>query len=202
MKPEHFLYKSDGLYYMQNVPEEPKYVITDGVNRPHVNYMFDIEYDAYNKAIERAKEEAVKVDDPYIYQMAMHRYFPHHIDYSKTPKDNFAMCAEQGCVYTINMEEKIEVVNQYRYNLPHSGWSNWADTPYEDLEDGDLPNYEYRKIARIAAPKKEEESEAKDSAIRALFNLFGGAWHHCTDDEEDKIIEAIKEKFEIKRKAL
>ena len=46
--------------------------------------------------------------------------------------------------------------------------------------------------------KKAEESE--DDSIRAIFNLFGGAWHHCSMDEEDAIIKAVKEKFEIKRK--
>lgn len=51
-----------------------------------------------------------------------------------------------------------------------------------------------------SAPKKEEESEDETKSIRGLFNIFAGAWISCAGPEEDKIIEAIKEKFEIKRR--
>lgn len=118
MKPEHFLYKSDGLYYMHNVPVKDNFI--DWEN---------------HKSLERAKEEAVLVTDPYVYQIAMHRYFPHFIDYSKTPQDNFKLYAEHGYIYTINMEENIEIVEEPEFpGFDHTSYPT------------------FRRIARIKNP--------------------------------------------------
>lgn len=72
----------------------------------------------YSKAIEVAKTEAVDIHDMYVYQVLMHRYFPHYIDYSKTPKDNFNMYATRGHVYPISMDQDIEVVDGDVHTCP------------------------------------------------------------------------------------
>lgn len=90
---------------------------------------------------------------------------------------------------TINMEEEIEVVNT----------CDCQEAANKGINQICFLCLSNRTVARII-PKKAEESE--DASIRAMFNLFGGAWHHCSMDEEDAIIKAVKEKFEIKRKGM
>jgi hypothetical protein len=93
----------------------------------------------YKQGIELAKKEAVIVNEPYIYQLLMHRYYPEFLDYSKTPYDNFLMVADKSRIYTIDMEEEIDVV----------------EVP--ELPGFDHTSYPtFKKVARIK-PKKVEE---------------------------------------------
>lgn len=64
MKPEHFLYKSDGLYYMQNVPEKPV-AKRSGFGLANM-FEYEQKLAEYKAALERAKAEAVKVDDNHL----------------------------------------------------------------------------------------------------------------------------------------
>lgn len=177
MKPEYFIYKSDGLYYMQNMPEKPV------ANRSGFGMFNMFEYESklaeYKAALERAKAEAVKVVEgelliaEYIIKQV---YDIHEVrDYRKGMKSYL----EEGCVYTINMEENIVVVSK---NCNSMGCSCGG------------------KIARIAAPKKEEESE--DHLWNLVLSTYGGEFYHAGQYDEAAIISKIKEEFEIKRKPL
>lgn len=119
MKPEHFIYKSDGLYYMQNVPEKPV------ANRSGFGMFNMFEYESklaeYKAAIERAKAEA----------------------YIQCPKDGELYgkvliahgMLQEGNMYTINMEEKIEVVEEPEFpGFDHTSYPT------------------FRRIARIKNP--------------------------------------------------
>jgi hypothetical protein len=102
----------------------------------------------YSKAIEVAKTEAVDIHDMYVYQVLMHRYFPHYIDYSKTPKDNFNMHAACGHVYPITMNEEIEVVE-----VP-------ADSGFMHVDSTSYPTF--KKVARIIPKKAEDEHQVHE----------------------------------------
>lgn len=176
MKPEHFIYKSDGLYYMQNVPDKCYYYYRDERTQTE-----EFDHKSYNEALERAKAEAVLVTDPYVYQIAMHRYFPHFIDYSKTPQDNFAMCASIGQVYLLNMEEKIEVIDEPEFpGFDHTSYPM------------------FRKVARIVVPKKEEESEHQWNIWREAIEIP----EKMRGMEDYEVIQELEKHFEIKRKPL
>lgn len=138
MKPEHFIYKSDGLYYMQNVPEKPDFKKLK-LDKLYGDYKFFSGYkdsdvlNQYNEALERAKSEAVKVESLDDREAIGYLIL---LKYNET---------KEGEIYTINMEEKIEVVE-----VP-------ADSGFPHIDSTSYPTF--RKIARIEAPKNEPDHE-------------------------------------------
>jgi hypothetical protein len=108
MKPQSFFIDiTDGILkvFTTPVPKEKDYWIeSEG--------FFDS--DTYEQALELAKKEAVEINEPYIYQLLMHSYYPEFIDHFKTPQDNFNMYANHDRIYTINMEDEIEVVDGFK----------------------------------------------------------------------------------------
>lgn len=113
MKPEHFIYKSDGLYYMQNVPEYPA-----AANQfdPHDSVYFA---DVYTRALERAKDEAIRICDE-------HQEILKKKIYDADPGRNTGVDTyfKEGEIYTINMEEKIEIYTKYiNPCVPEKRWS-------------------------------------------------------------------------------
>lgn len=130
MKPEHFIYKSDGLYYMQNVPEYPA-----AANQfdPHDSVYFA---DVYTKALERAKSEAVPFND---YFLGLKRIL-HSMNIScGEGNEDLVRVAKshlkEGEIYTINMEEKIEVFEEPEFpGFDHTSYPT------------------FRRIARIKNP--------------------------------------------------
>lgn len=189
MKPEYFIYKSDGLYYMQNVPAVPD--DRDAESLGAYSEMMR----QYYKSLERAKAEA----------------------YIQCPKDGDLFrkvliahgMLQEGNMYTINMEEKIEVVCE--------GRCKGIKCTIGKVCDGDSSHNCLDKVARIAAPKKEEESEEqvfivndllkpafkKAELFRRGHNLNG---RKINRDQYYEILselrEHINQNFGIKRKPL
>lgn len=184
MKPQSFFIDStDGkLKWIPNIPIKPK-AMYNGVDMVFA----ERQYDHY---LELAKKEAVEINEPYIYQVLMHSYFPHYIDYSKTPKDNFNMYANRGQIYTINMEEEIEVVESV---CGCSGPSSPECSESDPCK---------KKVARII-PKKAEESE--DELTQYINHLQSQSFEGWTGDAQSGYVTACKsileKHFEIKRKA-
>jgi len=176
MKLEHFTYKPDGLYYIPEMPSMEDLYCDCKICR-------DSAVRNYNGALEPAKAEAVKVDDNL-------KYLVDSVLYKDTDT------VKEDEIYTINVEEEIEVIRQKA-----ASEDNWEDIPKDDT-----PEEEYqamsihgatRKIARIAAPKVEESQE---SIIRFLLNTYADEWDFCNPEVERVIINEIKKNFEIKRK--
>lgn len=176
MKPEHFIYKSNDLYYMQNVPEEPN---TIGI--PSELYQDYIE--PYEQALERAKAEAVKVESLDDREAIGYLIL---LKYNET---------KEGEIYTINMKEKIEVVCD--------GRCKGIKCTIGKVCDGDSSHNCLDKVARIVAPKKEEESESQ--MLREILHNYS---EHLRDRKHGSLkpLESFMaeelEKFEIKRKPL
>lgn len=132
MKQEQFLYKSEGLYYMQNVPEYP---VANRSGRMFSMFGYEYELAEYYEALERAKEEA-------------HIQCPKDGELYRRVLIAHGMFQEYN-MYTLNMEEKIEVVD-----IPCEGAacpSRWGQSCIHS-----------KLIARIAEPKKQEESESQE----------------------------------------
>lgn len=116
MKPEHFLYKSDGLYYIKDMPEKEYYETHGHFDR--ITALKDGMI-AYNEALERAKAEAVKVKDFELEVLVPNHHYP----------------TVENTIYTINMEEKIEVVEEPEFpGFDHTSYPT------------------FRRIARIKNP--------------------------------------------------
>lgn len=187
MKPEHFIYKLDGLYYMHNIPNNCYYYYRDERTQTE-----EFDHKSYNEALERAKTEAVKVveGDLLIAEYIIKQV--HDIHEVKDYRKGMKSYLEEGCVYTINMEEKIEIVD----TVEHKDWvvtGNLMKLP--------VPN----KFARIAAPKKEEETQ--EQILSELLDEFHSWCIGISFDPEGKDNrtrdEFIKDKLkaiEIKRK--
>lgn len=133
MKQEQFLYKSEGLYYMQNVPEYP---VANRSGRMFSMFGYEYELAEYYEALERAKEEA-------------HIQCPKDGELYRRVLIAHGMFQEYN-MYTLNMEENIEVVESV---CGCSGPSRPGCAESEPCK---------KIIARIAAPKKEEESESQE----------------------------------------
>lgn len=148
MKQEHFIYKSDWLYYIKDMPEKEYYETHGHFDR--ITASKD-GMSAYNEAIKRAKAEAVKIVEgelliaEYIIKQV---YDIHEVkDYRKGMKSYL----EEGCVYTINMKEKIEVVCE--------GRCKGIKCTIGKVCDGDSSHNCLDKVARIVVPKKEPDHE-------------------------------------------
>lgn len=176
MKPEHFIYKSDGLYYIKYMPEYPS-------DRRDICGMIDPVYlaDIHQKALERAKEEAVKVEWAGCETIARLIL----LKYGET---------KEGEIYTINMEEKIEVITACDCEI-----SRLQGTPRMCFMCSGK-----RNIARIAAPKKEEESEDEFIAyIESLKNQSFEGWNeHAVSGYTTALLSLYQKYVEIKRKPL
>ncbi len=123
MKPEHFIYKSDGLYYIPNMPE---------------GYFYTNDPVGFRKALERAKAEAIRICDE-------HQEILKKKIYDADPGRNTGVDTyfKEGEIYTINMEEKIEI---YDMELKSC----------EYCQNCKLIPVCTTLAARIAAPKKED----------------------------------------------
>lgn len=142
MKQEQFLYKSEGLYYMQNVPEYP---VANRSGRMFSMFGYEYELAEYYEALERAKEEA-------------HIQCPKDGELYRRVLIAHGMFQEYN-MYTLNMEENIEVVESV---CGCSGPSRPGCAESEPCK---------KIIARIAAPKKEEESELTQDELNALSSV-------------------------------
>lgn len=145
MKPEHFIYKSDGLYYMQNMPVKSDYENVGRTSEGDIcDYMDSHGREQYEQALERAKEEAhiqcPKDGDLFRKVLIAHGMF------------------QEGNIYTINIEEKIEV-----YDMEFTSCEHCISCLL-------IPNCT-TLAARIVAPKKEEESELTQDELNALSSV-------------------------------
>lgn len=139
MKPEHFLYKSDGLYYIPNIPDKCYYYYRDERTQTE-----EFDHKSYNEALERAKAEAVKVKDFELEVLVPNHHYP----------------TVENTIYTINMEEKIEIYTQYINPCVPEKRCLKGKTSLSDREDWCKRNCELagmERFARIAEPKKEDD---------------------------------------------
>lgn len=172
MKPEHFLYKSDGLYYMQNMP-----VVPDDRDAESLGAYSEM-MRQYYKSIARAKSEAVKVDDNHSVVLQSRIVM-------SLPAGQYELI--EGQIYTINMDEKIEVIEEPEF----PGFDHTSHPTF-------------RKIARIVAPKKQEESEDEFIAyIESLKNQSFEGWNkHAVSGYNTALLSLYQKYVEIKRKPL
>jgi ADP-glucose pyrophosphorylase len=198
MKQSFFIDSTDGmLKWIQNIPEEPdfKKLKHDPVYQEYLFYTGYTDSDVlkqHKEAIELTKKEAVVVEEPYIYQLLMHRYYPEFLDYSKTPYDNFLIVADKSRIYTIDMEEEIEVVRQKERE------GKWVNIEREGMDDEEYKVMTVEGNSRLVArikPKKVEESEDDlvYSSVLIRCKLMIGSVSECTEE--------LKRLYEIKRKA-
>lgn len=194
MKTQHFLYKSDGLYYMHNVPDKCYYYYRDERIQTE-----EFDHKSYNKALERAKAEAIKCDEV-LREKAESKIPNGKCCVNSNVCQELDRCMREGEIYTINMEEKIEIYTEYINPCIPEKRCLKGKTPLSDREDWCKRNCELagmERFARIAEPKEQEEQV---SPWRDVYHQLSGMLKAGRNVSE--IVESLSYKFEIKRKPL
>lgn len=146
MKPEHFIYKSDGLYYIPNMPEKRLIGGSTYDSIADASTYNALKWE-YEQALERAKSEAIPFNDYFIgLRRILHSM---NISCGEGNEDLVRVAKshlKEGEIYTINMEEKIEVYDMELTSCEHC------------ISCQLIPNCT-TLAARIAAPKNESDHE-------------------------------------------
>lgn len=187
---KHYIYitPEGTINWIEKMPEKPKDVINDGVHRPCVNHMIDIEYEAYDRYIEHEKTDSIPFEDQY--RIRREIYYPNGND------------IELDKIYPIELDADIQKVRKYRL-FDGVMWGMWIDVESSSVID-QPGKHEYKTFAKII-PKKEEESE---SQMEMLHELLSNYREHLQDRKNgsnkplDDFMAEELEKFEIKRKPL
>ena len=138
--------------------------------------------DLYEKDIQKVKDESIPFENPKLLEPEF-VIDEDGVVMNKWPDGILRECAVDR-FYTINMEEKIEVVEVF-----------------DESEISPSPYSEFKKIARIAAPKKEEENDGHclTKYEQMIEEMIDGIRDSATTIDA---IAYVERNFEIKRKPL
>lgn len=195
MNLSYFLYNSDGVYYLRNMPQAPIYCKIKCVRECGC----DMIRRQYERDVNRAKAEAVRICDEQ--QEVIKKRI-----YDADPSRNTGIekyFVNVGELFAVNINEAIGIAFQFKTDN-----SEWYDVKYQQWRDyqcepGKYAKVSVRVIARIIEPKKQEESE--EQMLRQILENYRDflrqdkEYDHAPDTEES-FIKAELEDFEIKRR--
>jgi hypothetical protein len=147
------------LKYVKEMPKEPNVKMSelDANCHPEYGYQLEYEWDLHNKALQKAKDEAVEFQD--------HNTIFFILQDAHMPKGANEWGFEPDTFYPIPSGYKVEVIDQFRRLEDDIQWR----TIYEPFPRADFS--EYRKVA-ILSPQESKDEYIKQQEEHA--KNFGG----------------------------
>jgi hypothetical protein len=159
IKALHFIIKEGNLYWIQNMPEEPK-------NLPGLP-IWETDREIYNRDLQQAKDNAILVEN---------QDYAHALIWREHTDGNLLWKPKPDTIYTLTGEYKVEVKTNYipitrGFSFQLEGEDNIR--PAHLVKDGIVYRYA-GKVVLISLESKKEERHIIKTANVILSEVFTG----------------------------